>query len=124
MVTFSFTFQKKKNAHSKSSTSISSSNNKRQPASTMNTVGKITSRVSCSKRADKRRYLTWNEQEWIQSHKVQNRSNLHAVMCFLEFTILIGIVSLLSHILKKELNLLQKKNPHGLLYFIAFKMSN
>lgn len=45
----------KKNAHSKSSTSISSSNNKWQPASTMNTVGKITSRASYSKRADNRR---------------------------------------------------------------------
>lgn len=37
------------------------------------------------------------------------RGNLHAVVCFSEFNIMAAIVSLLSHILKKDLTFLLKK---------------
>lgn len=53
--------------------------------------------------------------------KCKERGNLRAVVCFSEFAILAVIVFLFPHILKKELNFLQKKIYE--LHIYTFKIS-
>lgn len=97
---------------------------KRYLASTAGkTVGKTTPKASCYRKVDNKKQLIHRmSRSGFNATKCRERGNLHAVMCFPEFAILAGIVSLLPHILKKELNLLQKIIYE--LHFYSFKINN
>lgn len=68
----------------------------------------MASRASGYRKPDNRRILTMSK-SGFNTAKCKGRGNLYAVVCFSEFAILAGIVSLLPHTLKKELNFLLKK---------------